>query len=262
MVMRDWRMMAGVGVAVSAAAVLAAAAGTPVRPDSVKAAGISPEVARQLAITDNALTGYDMAPETTLPVVEAAVKAIPTPLPGGPVKPTWDSLKEHYEVPQWFVEAKFGIFMHWGLYAVPAYHNEWYEKFMYNGGGLRWHTEHFGPPATFGYKDFIPRFTAAKWDPDAWALLFKQAGAKYVIPTAQHHDNFSLWNSQANPVNAVNMGPHRDLIGDLAKAVRKQGLKFGVSNHGIEAFEFVQPSSALVNELKAKQAVLFDTKWA
>lgn len=206
--------------------------------------------------------GFDMAPETRLEVVEAAVKAIPEKIPAGPFQPTWESLKEHYQVPQWFYEAKFGIFMHWGLYSVPAHHNEWYEKHMYSSAELAWHTEHFGAPEVFGYKDFIPKFTAEKWDPDAWAALFKQSGAKFVVPTAQHHDNFSLWDSQANPINAKNMGPKRDLIGDLAAAVRKQGLKFGVSNHGIEAFQFVNPTKELAASLKAKGADLYDPKWA
>src|SRR4051812_43429409 len=110
--------------------------------------------------------GFDMAPETRLQVVEAAVAAIPNQLPPGPVQPSWDSLKANYKVPPWFNDAKFGLFMHWGLFAVPAYHNEWYEKHMY-AGFSQWHREHFGPQDQFGYKDFIPKFTAEKFDPDA-----------------------------------------------------------------------------------------------
>ncbi len=106
--------------------------------------------------------------------------------------------------------------MHWGLYAVPAHGSEWYEKHLYGNPGItKWHTEHFGAPDKFGYKDFIPMFTATNWDPDAWAKLFKQAGAKFIIPTAEHHDGFALWDSKVNKYNAVQMGPHRDLIGDL-----------------------------------------------
>ena len=155
-------------------------------------------------------SGFDMAPETRLDVAIAAVAAIPDKLPAGPVQPTWDSLKEHYEVPQWFIDAKFGLFMHWGLYSVPAYHNEWYEKHMYSTF-RQWHTDHFGSPDKFGYKDFIPLFTAEKFDPEAWAVLFKKSGAKYVVPTAQHHDNFPLWDSAITPINAKQMGPKRDL---------------------------------------------------
>ena len=202
-------------------------------------------------------SGYDMAPETRLEVVEAAVAAIPSKIPPGPFKPTWDSLKENYKVPQWFIDAKFGLSLHWGLYSVPAYHNEWYEKHMY-GTYIQWHREHFGPQDKFGYKDFIPMFTAEKFDPNAWAELFKKSGAKCVTPTAQHHDNFALWDSRVTPFNAKQMGPKRDLIGELAKAVRAQGLKFGVSNHGIENFQFINPPADLAADLKAKQADLYD----
>ena len=204
--------------------------------------------------------GYDMAPETRLEVVEAAVAQIPTKLPPGPFQPTWDSLKENYRVPQWFVGAKFGLFMHWGIYSVPAHHNEWYEKHMY-GAERQWHAEHFGSQEKFGYKDFIPLFTQEKFDPEAWAELFKKSGARFVIPTAQHHDNFAMWDSAVTPFNAKQMGPKRDLIGELAKAVRKQGLKFGVSNIGIENFQFINPPAALAADLKAKQADLYDPKW-
>jgi alpha-L-fucosidase len=226
---------------------------------AASAAAPSP-AANPMAAGGNA-DNYDMAPETRLEVVQAAVALIPSGIPPGPVEPNWDSLKANYHVPQWFVDAKFGLFMHWGLYAVPAYHNEWYEKHMY-ATFAQWHRDHFGPQDKFGYKDFIPLFTAAKFDPDAWARLFKASGAKYVIPTAQHHDEFALWDSAVTPFNAVKLGPHRDLIGDLARAVRAQGLKFGVSNHGIENFQFINPTPALAAQLKAEQADLYDPKWA
>ena len=216
--------------------------------------------ANPMAVGGNA-ANYDMAPETRPEVVAAAVAAIPTPIPPGPVQPNWDSLKAYYRVPQWFVDAKFGIFMHWGLYSVPAYHNEWYEKYMYSNFA-DWHRQHFGPQDKFGYKDFMPLFPAAKWDPDAWAELFRKSGAKYVIPTAQHHDEFALWDSQVTPWNAARMGPHRDLIGELARAIRRQGLKFGVSNHGIENFQFVNPRPELAAQLKAEHADLYDPEWA
>jgi len=206
---------------------------------------------------------YDMAPETTLEVVNAAVAQIPTKLPPGPFQPTWDSLKENYQVPRWFAEAKFGLFMHWGLYSVPAHHNEWYEKHMYtDGADGQWHVGHFGPQDKFGYKDFIPLFTQSNFSANAWAELFKKSGAKFVIPTAEHHENFALWDSKMTPFNAVKMGPHRDLIGDLSKAVRKQGLKFGVSNHGIENFQFINPPADMAEKMKAEHADLYDPKWA
>src|ERR1035441_8133006 len=116
--------------------------------------------------------GYDMAPETRLEVVEAAVAQIPTRLPPGSFQPTCESLKENYQVPQWFIGAKFGLFMHWGLYSVPAHHNEWYEKHMY-GADRQWHADHFGPQDKFGYKDFIPLFTQSNFNADAWAELIR-----------------------------------------------------------------------------------------
>lgn len=195
------------------------------------------------------------APPTTPAIVNQATAA-GAPVPPGPFAPTWDSLKTNYTVPEWLRDAKFGIMMHWGIYSVPAHGSEWYEKHMYgNPSFTKWHTEHFGPPAKFGYKDFIPMFTCSNWDPNAWAELFKQAGAKYVVLTAIHHDGFALWNSKASPWNAVRMGPHRDLVGDLAKAVRKQGLKFGVSNHDMEHFTFIRPTPGLKTDL-------YDPKWA
>ena len=219
------------------------------------------QTSNTIAEGGNSPSGYDMAPQTRSEVVNAAVAALPTKMPPGPFQPTWESLQANYRVPQWVVGAKFGLFLHWGLYAVPAHHNEWYEKHMY-GAERSWHTNHFGPQEKFGYKDFIPLFTAEKFDPDAWAELFKKAGARFVIPAAQHHDGFALWDSAVTPFNARQMGPKRDLIGELARAVRKQGLKFGVSNHGIENFQFINPPADLAAELKARQADLYDPKWA
>jgi alpha-L-fucosidase len=152
--------------------------------------------------------------------------------------------------------------MHWGVYAVPAHHNEWYEKHMYgNPGIMEWHRQHFGAQDSFGYKDFIPMFTQEKFDPNEWARLFKASGARFIIPTAQHHDNFAMWDSKVTPFNAMKMGPKRDLIGELEKAVRRQGLKFGVSNHGIENFQFVDPPRELLERMKAQKTDLYDPRW-
>jgi alpha-L-fucosidase len=205
--------------------------------------------------------GFGMGLPTTPEVVTAANAAVGKPVPPGPFEPTWDSIRKNYKVPSWFTEGKFGIFMHWGVYAVPAYHNEWYEKHMY-GAFASWHEQHFGPQDRFGYKDFIPRFTCQKFHADDWAELFKKSGARYVVPTAQHHDNFAMWASDVAPINARDMGPKRDLIGELCVAVRKQGLKFGVSNHGMENFTFINPGAELKNRLAATKSDLFDTRWA
>jgi alpha-L-fucosidase len=143
-------------------------------------------------------------------------------------------------MPQWLKDAKFGIFIHWGLYSIPAHHNEWYEQHMY-GPDAAWHVAHYGPLDKFGYKDFIPLFTVPKFDPDDWAVLFRQAGARIVLPTAEHHDWFSMWDSAVTPWNAARMGPKRDIIGELAAAVRRQGMKFGVTNHSMEHYTFIAP---------------------
>jgi len=229
--------------------------------------------------------GFDMAPETSQRVVEDAVKQIPTQMAPGPVKPNWESLRTNYKVPDWFRGAKFGIFMHFGIFSVPAHGNEWYEKFLYAGGddsvlkvlggndmalgvnkGPRstraWHTEHFGPVDKFGYKDFIPMFKAEHFDADAWATLFQKAGARYVMPGAQHHENFAMWDSKVTPFNSMQMGPKRDIIGELAVAVRKHGMKLGVANHGIENFEFINPPLELAEKMKAEKVDLYDPKWA
>jgi len=170
-----------------------------------------------------------------------------------PYQPTTESLRRH-KAPQWFEDAKFGIFIHWGPYAVPAFH-EWYVEFispkarfgfMYGGppytagrdnlpeelfrAGIReeayrYHLQNWGP--SFAYDDFIPMFKAEKFDPDAWARLFQEAGARYVVFTAKHGDEFAMWPSKFTKRNAMEMGPHRDLAGDLTRAVRKLGLKMG-----------------------------------
>ena len=168
--------------------------------------------------------------------------------PVGPFTDSWESLKDNYKTPQWFIDAKFGIFIHWGVYSVAATGSEWYPRHMY-GALLKHHTENWGNPKKFGYKDFIPLFTAEKFDPDTWAILFKEAGAKYVIPTAEHHDGFALYDSKLTRWDAKDMGPKRDLIGDLAKAVRRQGIKFGVSNHRMEHWDFMYPTAATEHDL-------------
>jgi alpha-L-fucosidase len=191
------------------------------------------------AAVDDEVASSRMSPPTTQAIVDAAAAA-PTPVAPGPYEPTWESLKANYRIPQWLKDAKFGIFIHWGLYSIPAHHNEWYEQHMY-GPDAAWHVAHYGPLDTFGYKDFIPLFTVPKFDPDDWAILFKQAGARIVLPTAEHHDWFSMWDSAVTPWNAARMGPKRDLIGELAVAVRRQGMKFGVTNHSMEHYTFIAP---------------------
>jgi alpha-L-fucosidase len=157
----------------------------------------------------------------------------------GPFAPDWNSL-EKYTVPDWYQDAKFGIFIHWGVYSVPAFGNEWYPRDMYRQGqkAFAHHVATWGPQSTFGYKDFIPRFTGEKFDAAKWAALFKAAGARYVVPVAEHHDGFAMYDSDFSRWTAAKMGPHRDVIGELAKAVRGEGLVFGLSSHRVEHWWF------------------------
>jgi alpha-L-fucosidase len=181
------------------------------------------------------------------PVGSPDAYATPKAMIAGPYEPTWESLRDHYRVPAWFNEAKFGIFIHWGLYSIPARLNEWYERHMYTSD-VKWHTEHYGSPDKFGYKDFIPMFTVKKYDPAEWAQLFAQAGARYVVPVAEHHDGFAMWDSDITPWCAGKMGPKRDLTGELASAVRKRNLIFGVSSHRMEHDAFAYPAPGVPND--------------
>jgi alpha-L-fucosidase len=164
---------------------------------------------------------------------------MPTTLPDGPYEPTWESLTK-YQVPEWYLNAKFGIFIHWGVYAVPGFGNEWYPRQMYREETEEYkhHVATYGPQKEFGYKDFIPQFTADKFDPAHWADLFRRAGARYVMPVAEHHDGFQMYDSALSNWNAVKMGPKRDLIGDLATAVRSKGMIFCASSHRAEHWWF------------------------
>jgi alpha-L-fucosidase len=147
-------------------------------------------------------------------------------------KPTHDSLIG-YGVPQWYQDAKFGIYMHWAPFSVPAYETEWYPRWMYVEGSdiQQHHIKTWGPLNKFGYKDFIPMFKAEKFDPEAYVRLFKEAGARYVASAAVHHDGFAMWDSKYIPFNAKVMGPKRDIVNDIVTAARKAGLKTGVSTH-------------------------------
>lgn len=137
----------------------------------------------------------------------------------------WNEVKR--EAPEWFRDAKFGLFFHWGPYSVPACQNEWYSRNMYCKGlpQNKYHEEHYGKLHDFGYKDFYPGMTGAKFDPKEWARLVKRSGAKYAGPVTEHSDNFSLWDSRVNPVNSVNYGPKRDVVGECFEAFREEGIK-------------------------------------
>jgi alpha-L-fucosidase len=159
-------------------------------------------------------------------------------------QPTWESLSG-YQCPDWFRDAKFGIFIHRGVYSVPGFGSEWYPRRMYLDStvwGLNYYQHHartYGTPDKFGYKDFIPMFKAEKFDATQWAELFCKSGARYIVPVAEHHDGFAMYNTSLSRWNALKMGPGRDIIGELAEAVRKEDMIFGVSSHRIEHWWFM-----------------------
>jgi len=172
----------------------------------------------------------------------------------GPFRADWESLQK-YEAPEWYRDAKFGIFIHWGVYSVPAFGSEWYPRMMYVKGSAEYkhHIETYGPQDKFGYKDFIPMFKAEHFDPAAWAELFKKAGAKYVVPVAEHHDGFAMYDSGLSDWTVAKMGPHRDTTGELARAVRAEGLHFGVSSHRVEHNFFLGPGRAIPADVNDPQ---------
>lgn len=155
-------------------------------------------------------------------------------------QPTWESLRQ-YTVPEWYKDAKFGIFIHWGVYSVPAFGNTWYPRHMYlpDMPEYEFHRKTFGPQDQFGYKDFIPLFKAEKFDPEAWADLFAQSGARFVMPVAEHHDGFCMYDTNLSRWNVAKMGPKRDVLGELSRAVRTRGMQLGVSSHRAEHWFFM-----------------------
>ncbi|WP_010178219.1 alpha-L-fucosidase [Aquimarina agarilytica] len=166
----------------------------------------------------------------------------------------WDSLK-NYQAPEWYEDAKLGFWVHWGVYSVPAFKGdhaaEWYGRWMYSKEGqssrdnqglatFKHHKKIYGNPDKFGYKDLIPFFKAEKFDANNWAELCVKGGAKFFTMMGVHHDSFCLWDTELSPWNSVDMGPKKDLVGLVEKAVRKKGLKFGVSNHSAWNYTFFQ----------------------
>ncbi len=184
----------------------------------------------------------------------ALLKDVETMDRQGPFRPDWESLRK-YEAPEWYRDAKFGIFIHWGVYSVPAFGSEWYPRMMNVEGSPEYkhHIATYGTQDKFGYKDFIPKFKAENFDPAAWAELFKRAGAKYVVPVAEHHDGFAMYDSGLSDWTAAKMGPHRDTTGELATAVRAAGLHFGLSSHRVEHNFFLGPGRTIPSDINDPQ---------
>ena len=166
-----------------------------------------------------------------------------SPIAKGPFQPTWQSLSTQYQTPEWFRDAKFGIWAHWGPQCQPE-HGDWYARSMYIEGtpDYKSHLAEYGHPSTNGFKDVIHEWKAAHFDPDKLLAFYKANGAKYFMALAVHHDNFDNFNSKYQPWNSVAVGPHKDLIGGWAKAARKNGLRFAVSVHSSRAWSWYEPA--------------------
>lgn len=167
-------------------------------------------------------------------------KVIDDVIKEGKYKDNLASLANH-KAPDWFTNGKFGIFIHWGVFSVPAYGNEWYPRAMYdkNHREFNHHIETYGSHKNFGYKDFIPMFKAEKFDANAWIDLFVKSGAKYVMPVAEHHDGYAMYDTEFNQYNAKKTGPKVDVLGEIKKACESRGLVFTASSHRAEHFFFM-----------------------
>jgi alpha-L-fucosidase 2 len=161
------------------------------------------------------------------------VSTEPDPDQVKPYEANWQSLSKHQAAPEWFRDAKFGIYFHWGVYSVPAFGSEWYPRNMHieKAREYKHHVQKYGEPSEFGYHDFVPMFKAEKFNAEEWAELFARAGARFAGPVAEHHDGFAMWDSEVTPWNAMDMGPGRDITGELERTIRKRGMKFVTTFH-------------------------------
>jgi alpha-L-fucosidase len=230
---------------------LLSSAASTARAQSATAPTATQEPASIDQIWQRASSKYDSERSTLLKKVDIVNKR-------GPFRADWESLQK-YEVPEWYKDAKFGIFIHWGAYSVPAFGNEWYPRNMYVPGSPEYkhHRATYGSQDKFGYKDFLPMFKAEHFDAAAWAELFKKSGAKYVVPVAEHHDGFAMYDSGLSDWTAAKMGPHRDTTGELGKAVRAAGLHFGLSSHRVEHNFFLGVGRSISSDVNDPQYAAF-----
>ena len=177
----------------------------------------------------------------------------------GPFKPTWDSLKQ-YKTPEWFADAKFGIWAHWGAQCQPE-HGDWYARSMYQEGSEKYnfHLKKYGHPSKFGFKDVINEWKAENWNPEELVGLYKNAGAQYFFALANHHDNLDLYDSKYQAWNSTKFGPKKDLIGGWSKAAKKHGLRFGVSVHASHAWRWME-SAQLADKKDPMAGIPYDGK--
>jgi alpha-L-fucosidase len=196
-------------------------------------------------------------PETAVPAIIVNTQA--EPVAAGKFLPTWESL-EQYQVPDWFRDARFGIWAHWGPQCQPE-SGDWYAREMYLQGSRDYqsHLEHYGHPSVAGFKDIIPTWKAEHWDPERLVKLYKRVGAQYFFALANHHDNMDLWDSKYQPWNSVRLGPQKDIIAGWAKAARNQGLPFGVSVHAAHAWSWYEVAQG-ADQTGPKAGVPYDGK--
>ena len=181
------------------------------------------------------------------------LSAIQKVIRSGPYYDDWKSLSG-YEVPRWYQGLRFGIFIHYGLFSVPAYDSEWYPRMMYIKGSRAYqhHIDTYGVQSSFGLKDFIPMFHAEKFNADRWMEIFQKSGAQYVVPVAEHHDGFQMYESELSSFNAKDMGPGKDIIGLLKKSAEEKGMIFGVSSHRIEHYFFLGGGRDFDSDIKGE----------
>jgi alpha-L-fucosidase len=186
-----------------------------------------------------------LAGMAALGAARGAVAQSPMGLAPGPVQPNWPSLVNAYRYPDWFRDAKLGLWSHWGPQSVPE-QGDWYGRFLYMQGHPMYehHLKTYGHPSKTGMMDIQNRWTADRWDPEALIERYKKAGAKYFMSLACHHDNLDCYDSRYHAWNSLRVGPKRDIVGTWEKAARKAGLKFGVSNHAAHAWHWYQTGYA------------------
>ena len=198
------------------------------------------------------ITNLMQAQQYQIPVSEAQ-----EPMQTGKFEPNWESLRQ-YEVPEWFRDAKFGIWAHWGPQCVEG-SGDWMARELYMEGNYKsnYHREHYGHPSEVGFKDILPLFKAEHWNPEKLVQFYKEVGAQYFFALGNHHDNFDLWDSQYQEWNSKNIGPHRDILGEWAAAAKKAGLPLGISFHADHAWTWYEPSRRF--DLKGeKRGVKYD----
>jgi len=195
----------------------------------------------------------------SIPVKATPLSATAEKMKAGKFEPTWASLQQ-YQVPEWYRDAKFGIWAHWGPQCEPEA-GDWYARSMYleDDGKYRSHLAKYGHPSVAGFKDIIPLWTADKWDAEKLVALYKDAGAKFFVAMASHHDNFDNYDSKYQPWNSVALGPKKDIIGGWARAARDNGLPFGVTVHSSRAWSFYEPAQGS-DKTGEKAGVSYDGK--